>query len=45
MPQFLTVERLVFLSIVREIVSNRGGSVRFVPPSDGWKASLEVILP
>jgi signal transduction histidine kinase len=33
------------LSIVREIVTNRGGSARFVPPRQGWKANLEVTLP
>ena len=33
------------LSIVREIVSARGGSVRFVAPSNGWKAELEIELP
>ena len=33
------------LSIVREIVASRGGSVRFVTPPAGWKANLEVTLP
>lgn len=33
------------LSIVREILSNRTGSIRFVTASDGWKADLEVVLP
>jgi signal transduction histidine kinase len=33
------------LSIVREIVANRGGQVRFVKPTNGWKANVEVVLP
>jgi signal transduction histidine kinase len=33
------------LSIVREIVSNRNGSVNFVKSSEHWKATLEIILP
>jgi signal transduction histidine kinase len=33
------------LSIVSEILSYRGGAVRFVQPSDGWKADLEVVMP
>ena len=33
------------LSIVREILSNRAGNIRFKKPNDGWKADLEVILP
>ncbi|HEY0764765.1 MAG TPA: sensor histidine kinase [Pyrinomonadaceae bacterium] len=33
------------LSIVREILSYRGGSVHFVKPSKGWKADIEVVLP
>jgi signal transduction histidine kinase len=33
------------LSIVREIVSNRNGTIHFTTPDDGWKADLEVILP
>lgn len=33
------------LSIVSEIVSTRGGSIRFVKPVDGWKADLEITLP
>jgi signal transduction histidine kinase len=33
------------LSIVREILSYRGGSVHFVNPSLGWKADVEVVLP
>jgi signal transduction histidine kinase len=33
------------LSIVREILSYRGGSIHFVKPSNGWKADVEVVLP
>jgi signal transduction histidine kinase len=33
------------LSIVREILSYRGGSVHFVKPSNGWKADIEVVVP
>jgi signal transduction histidine kinase len=33
------------LSIVREILAYRGGEIRFVPPSDGWKADLEIRFP
>jgi signal transduction histidine kinase len=33
------------LSIVSEILSYRGGAIRFVPPSDGWKADLEIVMP
>lgn len=33
------------LSIVREILSYRGGSIRFVKPSKGWKADLEIMMP
>lgn len=33
------------LSIVREILNNRKGAIRFEVPSDGWKADLEVVLP
>jgi len=33
------------LSIVSEIVSNRGGAIRFVHPADGWKADLEIVMP
>jgi signal transduction histidine kinase len=33
------------LSIVREILSYRGGSVHFVKPPEGWKADIEVVLP
>ncbi len=33
------------LSIVREILANRKGAIRFVTPSDGWKADLEIVLP
>jgi signal transduction histidine kinase len=33
------------LSIVKGIVSIRGGSVRFIEPAKPWKAQLEVLLP
>ncbi len=33
------------LSIVKEIVKARGGDIRFVKPTDGWKADLEITLP
>lgn len=33
------------LSIVREIVSARNGSVKFIEPEMPWKAQLEVLLP
>jgi signal transduction histidine kinase len=33
------------LSIAREILSFRGGAIRFVQPSDGWKADLEIVMP
>jgi signal transduction histidine kinase len=33
------------LSIAREILNYRGGSVRFVKPPDGWKADLEIVMP
>jgi signal transduction histidine kinase len=33
------------LSIVSEILSYRGGKVRFVRPSKGWKADLEIVMP
>jgi signal transduction histidine kinase len=33
------------LSIVSEILSNRGGAIRFVHPTDGWKADLEMVMP
>jgi len=33
------------LSIVKEILGFRNGVVRFVQPSGGWKADLEIILP
>lgn len=33
------------LSIVREILSYRNGTIRFVKPRDGWKADVEVVLP
>src|SRR5439155_1406159 len=29
------------LSIAREILSYRGGTIRFTRPTDGWKADLE----
>ncbi len=33
------------LSIVSEILSYRGGGVRFVQPGKGWKADLEIVMP
>jgi len=33
------------LSIVREILGTRKGTIRFVVPENGWKADLEVMLP
>jgi signal transduction histidine kinase len=33
------------LSIAREILSYRGGTVRFVKPPSGWKADIEVVMP
>jgi signal transduction histidine kinase len=33
------------LSIVSEILSYRGGAIRFIEPSDGWKADLEIVMP
>jgi signal transduction histidine kinase len=33
------------LSIVREILSNRRGTIRFILPNGHWSADLEVILP
>lgn len=33
------------LSIVSEILSYRGGAIRFVRPKDGWKADLEILMP
>jgi signal transduction histidine kinase len=33
------------LSIVREILGNRKGAIRFKTPHDGWKADVEVVLP
>jgi signal transduction histidine kinase len=33
------------LSIVREILTFRGGSIRFLKPSTGWKAEVEVTMP
>ena len=32
------------LSISREILSYRGGTIRFVTPADGWKADLEIVM-
>jgi signal transduction histidine kinase len=32
------------LSIAREIVSFRGGSIRFVKPPEGWKADVQIVL-
>lgn len=33
------------LSIAREILSYRNGSIHFVRPHDGWKADLEIVMP
>lgn len=33
------------LSIASEILSYRGGTIRFVKPQDGWKADLEIVMP
>ena len=33
------------LGIVREILSYRCGTVRFVTPTEGWKADVEIIMP
>lgn len=33
------------LSITSEIISNRGGAIRFVRPADGWMADLEIMMP
>ena len=33
------------LSIAKEIVQARGGQIRFVSPTSGWNAELEVMLP
>jgi signal transduction histidine kinase len=33
------------LSIAREILSNRGGTIQFVSPPAGWNADIEVTLP
>jgi len=33
------------LSIASEILSYRGGTIRFVTPKDGWKADLEIVIP
>ena len=33
------------LSIVKEIVQVRNGSIAFHPPADNWKAELEITLP
>lgn len=33
------------LSIAREILNNRGGTIQFVQPPAGWKADIEVTLP
>ncbi len=33
------------LSIVSEILSYRGGRVRFLRPRKGWKADLEIVMP
>lgn len=33
------------LSIAREILSYRGGTIRFVRPHDGWNADIEIVMP
>lgn len=33
------------LSIAREILSYRGGTIQFVTPRDGWKADVEIVMP
>lgn len=33
------------LSIVREILAYRGGSVHFVKPSNPWRADIELVMP
>jgi signal transduction histidine kinase len=33
------------LSIAREIIAHRGGTIQFVSPPPGWKADIEVTLP
>ena len=33
------------LSIAREILSFRGGTIRFVTPPPGWKADIEIVMP
>ena len=33
------------LSIAREILSYRGGTIRFVKPANGWKADIEIVMP
>lgn len=33
------------LSISREILAYRGGTIRFMKPTDGWKANVEITLP
>jgi signal transduction histidine kinase len=33
------------LGIVSEILAFRGGTIRFVPPTDPWKAELEIVMP
>ncbi len=33
------------LSIAREILSYRGGTIRFVTPPNGWKADIEIVMP
>jgi signal transduction histidine kinase len=33
------------LSIAREILSYRGGTIHFAKPADGWKANVEIVLP
>ena len=33
------------LSIAKEILSYRGGTICFVRPPDGWKADIEIVMP
>jgi len=33
------------LSIAREILANRGGTIRFIQPNSPWKANIEIKIP
>lgn len=33
------------LSIVKDIVNNRNGNIKFIIPNDPWRTNLEIILP